>query len=400
MKKFTIHTLAPALALLALGCSSPTAMLSSEYDDMYYSSSDKTEYVAPQATASNQSYQNYDNTEEAEREVRNSEYSNRSNAVTDNYYGDEYYDGREYNPRDNWYRPNYSFVDPYWGSAYTPRHYAYSRYNQAFYDPFYDPFYYDPFFYDPFFRRSHWNNGISVVISYNYGWGGWHRPYYNRWYPNNPFYHGYYGGYYNNVYAGHNWYYDRPIIVNPVRTQYGPRDARGTVVTDGRRDAGRPIRGEAFEGEVVGPEGTRSTTENARPARPSRRTGDATVMPEAGTDMKEAMPERPRRTEYYVPRESRDRSSQQPERVGGEQEQRRVIQPQPRERRGTRGTRSPEYTPIRRENSVPQQRPVQTRPARQERREYTPPPSRSNDRRESSSSSSEKRSGGRPSRGQ
>ena len=400
MKKFTINILASAIVLVAWGCSSPTAMQSTEYDDMYYSSSDRTTYAEPTSSVEQTS---------SSSGVQNQTYAGNSNAsVTDNYYVDEYYDGREYNPRDNWYRPNYSYVDPYWGSAYTPRHYSYNRYNSAFYDPFYDPFYHDPFYYDPFFRRPFLNSGVSVIISYNYGFGGRY-PYYSRWYPNNPYYHGFYGGHYNNFY-GNNWFYDRPVVIgNRVKTQYGPRDTRGSVVTEGndRNNNGRPTRGEAYQGEVTG-------TENARPTRPSR-TSDAVISPEVGSEAKPQLPLRPSRTEYYDPSQGRDRNSRQPINQDEQQsDERRVI-----DRSERRGTRTREYTPTprstetrtrTREYRVPQQqqqRPVESRPVRrEERREVSPPPSRSNDRIEnnnnssSSSSSSSESRGGRPTRGQ
>lgn len=401
MKKFTIYTLAPALTLFALSCSSPTAMQSTEYDDMYYSSSDKTTYVEPEAKA-------YNELTEGDSEAQGQTES--SNAATENYYAEdyEYYDGREYNPRDNWYRPNYSYVDPYWGSAYTPRHYSYNRYNSAFYDPFYDPFYYDPFYYDPFYRRP-WGSGISIIISYNYGWGsyGRHYPYYSRWYSHNPYYHhGYYGGYYGNYY-GNNWVYDSPIIVNRIKTQYGPRDSRGAVVTDGNRgNGGRPVRGEAYQGEVTG-------TENARPARPSR-SSDAVITPETGTETKTSLPARPSRTEYYDPSQGRSRGTRQPVNVGEQRQQqqneRRVIRPtERRTREYTPTPRSTESRPRTREYNMPQQQPrqrsVESRPSYEPRRE-SPAPTRSSEiRRESSNSNSSSGSNnsgssGRPKRGQ
>ncbi|GAB3194469.1 hypothetical protein GCM10027293_02800 [Pontibacter aydingkolensis] len=380
-------------------------MQSTEYDDMYYSSSDKTTYLEPEATA-------YNGLTETDNEVQRQTYAQGSNAVTDDYYADEYYDGRTYNPRDNWYQPNYSYVDPYWGSAYTPRHYAYSRRNMAFYDPFYDPFYYDPFFHDPFYRRPYWNSGISIMISYNYGWGGWGRPYpyHSRWYPNNPYYHGFYGGHYSNYYGyGNNyWVYDRPIVIgNRVKTQYGPRDARGAVVTDGNRgNGGRPVRGEAYQGDITG-------TENARPSRPSR-SSDVVGSPATGTETKTSLPARPSRTEYYDPSQGRSRSTRQPANVGEQQRQqqqneRRVIQPT--ERRTREYTPTPRSTESRqrvRQNSVPQQQqretPVRTRPTYEQRRESSQPSRSSEVRRESSSSSSSgsnnSGSSGRPRRGQ
>ncbi|MDX5481476.1 MAG: hypothetical protein LPK07_07315 [Hymenobacteraceae bacterium] len=403
MKNLHILTIiAPALALLAVGCSSPVAMQSTEYDDMYYSSTDKTEYVEPASTTAGQAYQSYD---ESAVQGQSSEAARSGGVTTDDYYADEYYDGRAYTPRDNWYRPNYSFVDPYWGSAYVPRHY--SRFNRGFYDPFfYDPFY-DPFFHDPFLRRPYWGSGLSISIGYNYMWGGgWNRPFYgSRWWPGNSFYHGYYSGFYGHPYGGFYgspWVYDRPLIIGkPIRTQYGPRDARGAVVTDRVNSSvgGRPSRvgTEAGDNQIIG-------TENAvrRNARPSRTGQQGTVSPAEGT--KNALPSRPSRTEYYRPRPSNSnesRPSRQPARINQQQERR--ISPT---RENNSRTRTREYTPSREYRQQQRQsRPIENRPTYQPRRESVTP-SRSfesrpiNTQPQRSSSGSNSSGGGRPVRGQ
>jgi hypothetical protein len=421
MKNYTVFTLAPILALLAFGCSSPSSMQSSEYDDMYYSSSDRTEYASPEVRTQENNYQE-DTYDEANGEVQNNEYSRSRSSTSGNYQYDEYYDGRSYDPGYDRYRPNYSFVDPYWGSAYTPRMYNSFGFNNSFNDPFFDPFMYNSFFY-PFGYNS-------LSINYNYSWGGWNNPfpywnrssmYYSRLYPHNAYYHGFYNGYHNGLYAGQNWYFDRPFVYgNPIKTQYGPRDDRGVIVIDNPGGTiGRPMRGEAFEGDISG-------TDNARVTRQPRG-GEATMQPENGADAKEALPARPSRTEYYDP-SRRSRSEEQPARVREEQE-RRV---QPEERREIRSreytpregnTRTREYNPRSRENntrenkirtseqSAPQQQRKVERPTYERRHEYSPPPTQSIDRRDNSSSSSsnssssgsnsnESQIGGRPSRGQ
>ncbi|ARS37163.1 hypothetical protein CA264_17965 [Pontibacter actiniarum] len=364
-------------------------MQSSEYDDMYYSSTDETVYVEPEAQPSGQAYQTYENTTSdealAEGEVLNPEYSD--NAITQNYAGDEYYDGREYSPRDNWYRPDYSFVDPYWGSAYIPRRASY-----AFYDPFYDPFYNDPFYYDPFWGPGRYGNSLSVSISYGMGWGGgfYGAPFYGRsnWWPNSYGY-GYYNGYYNGLHHGYyannpyNWYHDRPVVIGrPTKVQYGPRDSRNSVV-NGNNGTGRPDRGSVYEGESTGQQtqgvigrqsrSSRSTvapangtegTKQSLPARPSRTSRSTTVQPQ--NQNQNVQPSR-RRTREYTP----SRSSEQPQRV-------------------IRRSRSSE--------SVSPSRTIESRPTRtyESRPSSTPTPSRSIERSSSSSSSSE--SSGRPSR--
>ncbi|MDX5437206.1 MAG: hypothetical protein LPK03_08425, partial [Pontibacter sp.] len=391
MKRFTILTVAPALALLAVGCSGPSAMQSSEYDDMYYSSSDQTVYVeqAPQAQPAAPAYQNYESNSAAqplaEGEVLNPEYS--ESAITQNYAGDEYYDGRSYNPRDNWYRPDYSFVDPYWGAAYVPRRTSY-----AFYDPFYDPFYYDPFFYDPFWGPNRYRSGLNISISYGMGWGGgfYGAPYYgySRWWPNSygyGFYNGFHHGYHSAYYARnpYNWYYDRPVVIGKAsRVQYGPRDSRNTQVnTSG---VGRPARDGIIRGESTGQQqqnqgvighqsrSSRSTVAPAGegrqelPARPSRR--NSTVQPEQQNVQPLPSNNRSnRRTrEYYNP----SRSIEQPQ-------QRREIRSRTIERQPSRSIESRPSRTI--ERSQPS-RSYESRPSRS----YESRPSRSYESRPSS----------------
>ncbi|PRY10995.1 hypothetical protein CLV24_112122 [Pontibacter ummariensis] len=398
MKKYTTLAIAPILALMAVGCSSPIAMQSTEYDDMYYSSSDKTEFVEPEAPA----YQRYERYEEgsealeteralAEGEVLNPEYSdNRS--ITNNYYSDEYYDGRPYDPRDSWYRPNYSFVDPYWGMAYLPR-----RNSFAYYDPFYDPFFYDPF-YDPFWSRPLYGNGLNISISYGLGWGGgfYNRPFYSRgWWPNSYGY-GYYNGFYNGMYASNpyfynpyfgNGFYDRPTVVSrPVRAQYGPRDARGGVVTEGV--AGRPVRGESIDGGSIGSQSV---------GRPARRGESTSVRSSDTQESRRVLPSRTRRGEIISPRGSQNQTGR--ERIIIQPREQRVA-PSREIRRESTSPRRIEYRPQQRET---RSRIIESRPIRTYEQNNSFP-SRSYEPRSSSGSSSSSSSGnsggGRPPRGQ
>lgn len=402
MKKYTLFTLAPALALLAVGCSSPVAMQSSEYDDMYYSSSDQTVYVepAPQQQQPAQAYQQYDSRSEevglAEGEVLNPEYSESN--ITQNYNGDEYYDGRTYDARDNWYRPDYSYVDPYWGASYVPRRASY-----AFYDPFYDPFYHDPFYYDPFWSNARFRTGVS--ISFNYGWGGgfYGSPYrgYSNWWPGSyghGFYNGYYRGLHNSYYA-HNpygWYNDRPVVIGKASSvQYGPRDSRNTQVV-GNSAAGRPSRDGTIRTESTGQQqsvgrqsrSSRSTvapadgTKQELPARPSRSSRSTTVQPQE-QNAQPAPSRSSRRTREYTP----SRSSEQPQ-------QRREVRTRTIERQPSRTIeRSQPSRTI--ERSQPT-RTIESRPSRtfESRPSSSPSPSPSNN-----SSSSSSGSSGRPTRG-
>ncbi|GAB3825899.1 hypothetical protein [Pontibacter rugosus] len=396
MKKYTIFTLAPVLALLAVGCSSPIAMQSSEYDDMYYSSTDETVYVQPETQQrSEQAYQDYSNNTQqqqqtlADGEVLNPEYSD--NAVTQNYVGDdEYYDGRSYDARDNWYRPDYSFVDPYWGAAYAPRRMSY-----AYYDPFYDPFYNDPFYYDPFWNNARYGRGLSVSISYGMGWGGFYgspRYGFSNWWPGS-YGHGYYNGYnrgFNNGYYAsnpYNWYSDRPVVIGRAsKVQYGPRDSRGSVVTNNDGAANRrSARGEAVRSE---------RTENSQGVVGRQSRSDrSTVAPASGTNDRVVLPARPSRANRNTT------TTTQP------QQQRTQPAVAPTENSGRRSRSS---TPSRtseqpvRTRSVETSRPARTyesRPATSTPATSTPSYQRSSSGSSSSGTSSGSSSGGRSRRG-
>ncbi|WP_394341665.1 hypothetical protein [Pontibacter ramchanderi] len=299
------------IALFAVGCSSPVAMQSTEYDDMYYSSSDRTEYVQPQAQAPQQQYAAAENEQQA-----------ATNDVTQNYAADEYYDGRTYRPQATWNTPNYAYVDPYWTSSYVHRMHRVNPY----YDPFfYDPFYsaYDPFFYDPFMRRS----GIRVSIGLGMGWGsGWNRwghpygmydPFWgSRYWPYDNYYAGFYHGYNRGYYGGNRFIYDRPIVVQPRQVQYGPRGERSVVPAAGNpeRVTGRPNRSEAVSNEQRATQGA----DYARPGRTERATGNTNVRGQevnTGENTGRTMPARPATTNRgYDPQSGQVRPSrQQPE---------------------------------------------------------------------------------------
>ncbi|MCC9165247.1 hypothetical protein [Pontibacter harenae] len=326
MKKISLN-IAPMLALLVAGCSSPIAMQSTEYDDMYYTSTDKTEYVEPETQTYEQAYNpnttNNNNRQEfADGEILNPEYSESNIALGNDYYGDEYYDGRSYNARDNWYRPNYSFVDPYWATSRS------RFYNSAFYDPYFNPYYtsyaavYDPFF-DPFFPSPFMRSGFNVSLSMGYGWGGmWpNRGFGNAWMPGGGFYNGYYNGFHNGFYArnNNNWYYDRVGIIGgqPRQVQYGPRGDRATVPTQRvDRSEGRPQRGELSSGNeqlIVRPGNSGKEAIQTRPARQSRSTRQGQSSPVIEQQQRSNSParqSRPQRSTTPVYRQNNTRSSE------------------------------------------------------------------------------------------
>src|SRR5688572_9559363 len=124
----------PMLGLLVAGCTSSTALRSSETDDLYYASSDKTtrvEYAAPAYSSGTQTT--------ATDEVVNPEYSSGATCgeslVTNNYnyYDDDY--GYSYSGRGRSYH-NYGYNS--YNSFYSPFGYS-AAYCYNFYDPFWYP---------------------------------------------------------------------------------------------------------------------------------------------------------------------------------------------------------------------------------------------------------------------
>jgi hypothetical protein len=387
MKRFTILTLAPVLTLFAVGCSSPTAMQSTEYDDMYYSSADKTEYVQPTEDVYGKATEQpqYQSQTAADNEVPNPEYSENRNSVIDNYYGDEYYDGRSYDPRNNWYQPNYSFVDPYWGDNYV-RNYGYSNYHRTRYaDPFYDPFYYDPFFNDPFAYRPFYNRGVSVTVSYSFGWGNYYgrhyNPYYNRYY--SPWHSSSYYSPYPYGYYGRQYVYDYPTHNNSRKVQYGPRDSRGGVVTEGGGQRGtRAQRSSEQRAETPAIQGrpARTTERVTQPASENESRETRRVVTTRPGAMEQYRSTRPEPTERE--RTTRDQQQRQPY-TPPAREYRRQERPTPTQQQRPVQTR--QRTPVR-ETSAPEKREIRrSEPARE--------PAKSNTNESRSNS-------GRPPRGQ
>ncbi|MFT2010341.1 hypothetical protein ACMA1I_16820 [Pontibacter sp. 13R65] len=295
MKKINLLTIAPALCLLVVSCNSPIALQSSEYDDMYYSSSDQTVYAEPAPEATMGDFRSGSTADAGDEYVAEG---------TEDYYADEYYDGRAYNQRNN---INHSFVDPYWGAAVHPG-FGYSRFGSAFYDPFFDPFY-SPF--RPYSRFSmSFGFGMGMGRYYNPymdpfmmgGMGMWGNPYMMGW--GNPymgmgrfgaynsFYNGYYTGLNRGLYAGGGYFYDAPGQTR--RIQYGPRVDRSTVGAQPARPSGasgRPDReGMSNEQRAVMPGGGNAVSP-ARPARPSR--GNQSIGGQQSQEIKQTLPSRP-----------------------------------------------------------------------------------------------------------
>lgn len=400
MKYLSISNILPLFALLALGCSSPTALQTSESDDVYFASTDRVVRVvepaqvspdrgAAQSEAAAPDHGTY--TELGEE--LNPEYSDNmadgDTYVTDDYRDESYgetFASRNVRPRyhmpfnrfsaysmammDPFSRmyhpyPYRSFIDPYGASA-------------MMYDPFYayDPFYtYDPFYaYDPFYMSP-----ASMRFGFGFGspWG------FNRWGGLNNYYMGYNRGYQNGLYR--QYYANNEAFSDQQRTHYAPRSNRSISPATRSINASR-----------VGTEGVRSSTNvnNATDGRVESRgrygraadERNSNRRPRAaeGTDAQPARNERP----ALVDRPGRARDARTTENAARQQgevrpgdyefrqntrsrEQRQVITPSERPRRAVE-SRPQRVQPSQRQNAAPAreyrriERNVAPRPARRE----------------------------------
>lgn len=264
----------PLFAALAISCSSPTSLQTSEYDDVYYSKKDKT-IIADNTAVDAESAQQSPQAADKEGSVANPEYSPRSSgggadysaATTTDYYSPGFYDEDDYYYASRIRR----FNAPYRGLSYYD--FAYTDYYWYNRDPFYygRSIYHDPFYsyHRPCYSCYGWPSyygGLTIIIN---------RPYYSRWGWGNP-YGGYYGGYYGGLsrgwygggygsyYGNSGWYRNDNNISRNV--QYGPRRDRSAVPAGNGSDIApnRPRRdmtdNASGGGGVVRPDaGTRST---------------------------------------------------------------------------------------------------------------------------------------------
>jgi hypothetical protein len=233
-------------ALSLFGISGALAQ-SVEYDDMYFTASDraklKAQRVSDVAYNTPSKAKKFEPKEQEEtgnptdsysaRNV-NPEYTSRSHSQTaqadeEDYFVNNYqYNKNQYN---NW---NNNFNDWYTGPWYRNNYYGsgINRWN----NPYYGYSSWNSPWYDPFWSYNGWSSSFSFHYGsrWNYGWGGnynyWNRPYYG-W---DPYYssYGYYGGGYWNNYM----YPGTIIVVNRERRDvvYGKRPTRGTTVVSDR----------------------------------------------------------------------------------------------------------------------------------------------------------------------
>ncbi|QNF32468.1 hypothetical protein HUW51_06895 [Adhaeribacter swui] len=250
MKYLHKLTLVPLATLLLAGCSGPTAIQSStETDDLYYASTDKTVFASkPTAAVTENNVATEANTNTNSDEVANPEYSgttnnNRSNSSSYSdydYYSEDYTYASRIRRFNSPYRGmsyyDFAYTDPYWyGSGFNA------------YNPFYDPFSYG---YGSGFYRPGFYTGLSLGLGFGNpffspyaGYGGFYNPY--GYYGGglfsgyrNGFYNGYYNGFYNGFYANGGNYDRYPTNFRP--RNYGPRPERSVVPTD-RNTAGNRV---------------------------------------------------------------------------------------------------------------------------------------------------------------
>lgn len=197
------------LALLTLGSCTSSLYTRSEYDDVYYSGSDKM--VAKDKPSANEQV--------AAVTLKPDNYYNNIYAA-DTLVSDQYSDAVDYNDSisdvDNNYGGGYDYYD----------NYPYAARLSRFYGNYFNPYWEDPYYFD-------WG-----YPSMGFGFGGF--PYaYNYFYPYSYGYFGdYYGGLYGGLYGlyggfygGFGLYYPRYYGYNEGRSSfpYGRRDRPSTL---------------------------------------------------------------------------------------------------------------------------------------------------------------------------
>jgi hypothetical protein len=173
-------------ALLVSSCTTGRFNMSSEYDDLYYSKSDRpvvSERVVSQDKISDPSTEKYyDNIYSGDTLIADG-YNDAVDFDGSMFYNKdespfEYADDYSYSNRLRRFYGNY--FDPYWRDPF------YYGWGGGYYPYFYDPYWYDPFYY----RGGYGSMFFSYGFNYGYGFGG----YYGNYFP------GYYPGYYPGNY--------------------------------------------------------------------------------------------------------------------------------------------------------------------------------------------------------
>lgn len=222
-----------ALAVAVSGCTSPRYASTTEYDDVYYSSSDRTEPVAVQQESSRQ----------------NDSYSYGERRPVDSY-NDTYYDDDDFvfsRRLRRFHQPanrSFRYYDPFYSNDLyfvmgTP---TWNRwYNQYGWYNWNNPRFAAPF--DPFGPRRGF--GWSSFNQPLYGWNSWGNPYYNpyvsAWYGNDPFFGGWnngWGNYYDPwLYANAGGFYCPPGVYSYNRAGVAVNNNNGPRTVTRRRNA-------------------------------------------------------------------------------------------------------------------------------------------------------------------
>lgn len=235
MKAFTYIS---GLALLVLSSCSSGLYTSREYDDLYYTSSDR-EAEGTTVIVRNRPVERdlraeeyYDNIYAADTLV-SEEYAEaaangmdaQGGSIINNYYYDNSYSSRLRMFYGNYFDPYWR--DPFYYSYFPYAAYSYGGWGYPYSYSLYDPFYYDPYFYDPFYYGSFSRYGYYGSY-YPYYYSSYYSPFYS------PFYNRYYGYYYNDEVS--NVSYGRRERSSTLSTRYN-NSVSGGVSSVSRRDS-------------------------------------------------------------------------------------------------------------------------------------------------------------------
>lgn len=253
------------LFLLILGSCSSTQYSGSEYDDLYYSSSDKP------ASKSQPSV----NDKVAEQNLSVNDYYDNMYAV-DTLVSDQFNEAVRYDDQ--------IIINNNYGGGYDYYNNSYSGRLNMFYGNYFNPYWQDPFYFNAGYGYPYSGFGLGFGYPYfrfgfNYGFP--YYPFYNTWYG--------YGSYYPYYYGGYNPYYyccgyNTGYIYDDYYVDYGRRERASTMssrtgnssISAGggysRRDASLTSRA-GSSGESRTYAGTESVSTSSRRTDPSTGTG-------------------------------------------------------------------------------------------------------------------------------
>jgi hypothetical protein len=245
------------VALLAGSCTASRFNQGGEYDDLYYSKSDKqavNKNVASKETNSNTSNEiYYDNIYSGDTLIADG-YNDAVDFDGSMFYNKEsspfeYADDYSYSNQIRRFYGNY--FDPYWRD---PFYYGYGGYSP----------YYDPYGYSPYYGYGGFNMSLSFGFGYGYGYGGYYPYYgYGGYYP----YYGY-GGYYPGYgYGGYYPPYNGEDYTPPAmgrRQTYSTLTSNYSNVTPSRKSAYQSAEGVSGEQRRTAASSSQNGSNDAR----------------------------------------------------------------------------------------------------------------------------------------